>query len=325
MCCWRRSSTPRTTRSRRLIFLFGPTGVGKTALLERLFSTGFQVVNADSKQIYRFLDIGSAKPEPDLLRRIPHHLIDIKDPWEPFSVGEFVKLADDACDLIRHAGDTPIICGGTAYYFKHFYFGMPASPPSDQETRQRIADLAKEHGLPWCHRWLASVDPISANRIHPSDGYRITRALEVHESSGKPLSSFSIPTEARNGMHPLIIGLLRDTEELSQRIERRVARMFDAGLEDEMKRLLGMGAEASWPGMLGIGYQEFFLAHEHPEWTVEDIARQIVRNSRLYAKRQMTFFKSLPRVHWVHPDDMATLSMLVESHLSAQGPRGSSG
>lgn len=303
-----------TTRSNRLIFLFGPTGVGKTALLERLFSSRFQVVNADSKQIYRHLDIGSAKPEPSLLRLIPHHLVDIRDPWEQFSVGEFVKLADSACLAIHQGGDIPVICGGTAYYFKHFFFGLPASPKSDPDTRKRIAKLADERGLTWCHDRLFQVDPISAGRIHPSDAYRITRALEVYESSGKPLSSFPVPNQARAGINPLIIGLLRDRRELDERIEQRVEAMFSMGLEDEIARLRSMGAEPAWPGMQGIGYREFFIADEHPEWSVSEIARLIVRNSRLYAKRQMTFFKSLPGVHWVHPDDIEAIRTLVSSH-----------
>lgn len=309
------SSIPLTTRSSRLIFLFGPTGVGKTALLERLFASRFQVVNADSKQIYRHLDIGSAKPEPSLMRRIPHHLIDIKEPWESFSVGEFVRLADDACDKIRISGDIPVICGGTAYYFKHFYYGMPASPKSDPHIRAKIADLAKERGLAWCHAYLEQVDPVSARRIHPSDLYRITRALEVYQSSGKPLSSFTVPTQARDGMRPLIIGLRREREELDARIETRVAQMFDRGLEREIQALRTMGARPEWPGMQGIGYREFFMAEEHPGWDPAEIARQIVRNSRLYAKRQMTFFRSLPEVRWVHPDDLGTIGAMVASYV----------
>ena len=248
------------------------------------------------------------------MRLIPHHLIDIKEPWEPFSVGEFVKMADHACERIRESGDVPVICGGTAYYFKHFYFGLPASPKSDPAVRAKIAALAKEKGLGWCHAYLERVDPVSAQKIHRSDIYRITRALEVYESSGRPLSSFSMPTQARAGMRPLIIGLQRDRAELDERIAERVTQMFTAGLESEVDALRAMGATSEWPGMQGIGYREFFMAEDHPGWTVDDIARQIVRNSRLYAKRQMTFFKSLPDVHWVHPDDVETIGDLLAVH-----------
>lgn len=310
------SNIPLTKGSSRPIFLFGPTGVGKTALLEQLFASGYEVVNADSKQIYRHLDIGSAKPESDLLARIPHHLIDIKDPWESFSVGEFVNTADQACDLIRERGKIPVICGGTAYYFKHFYFGLPESPKSDPIIRKRIALLAEEKGLDWCHARLAEIDPKSAEKIHPADGYRITRALEVYEDSGRPLSSFKVPDKARNGMDPLIIGLQREKTELDRRITLRVDQMFDQGLQEEFDSLLEMGATENWPGMQGIGYKEFFIAQAHPSMGREDIAHLIVRNSRLYAKRQMTFFKSLPNVHWTHPDDRDAISRLLGTLVS---------
>ena len=308
-------NTPLTIRSNPLIFLFGPTGVGKTELLQQLFTKHFAVVNADSKQIYRYMNIGSAKPEPALLQEIPHYLIDIKDPWEQFSVGAFVKLADQACLEIRDQGKVPIISGGTAYYFKQFYFGLPKSPKSDPVTRSKIAGLVKTHGLEWCYSRLQTIDPISAERIHPDDSYRITRALEVYEAAGRPLSSFSIPHKAREGMNPLIIGLTRDKAELEKRIVERVKSMFSKGLEQEIEQLMEMGAQADWPGMQGIGYREFFIAKENPDMATEDIAQLIIRNSRLYAKRQMTFFKSLPNVQWVHPDDTETLTTLAKPYL----------
>lgn len=285
-------------------------------MLEQSFADGFQVVNADSKQIYRYLDIGSAKPSVELMQHIPHHLIDIRDPWEQFSVGDFVKLADTACESIRSEGKIPVICGGTAYYFKHFYYGLPASPQSDPIVRERIAAQVQVQGLDWCYRKLEEIDPVSAKRIHPADGYRITRALEVYETSGFPLSSFSVPTEARDGMRPLIIGLTRDKAELDERIVQRVRAMFKQGLEQEMDSLLSMGAVPEWPGMQGIGYREFFVAKEHPSMDKDDISQLIIRNSRMYAKRQMTFFRSLPHVHWVHPEDTATLSSLLDTFLA---------
>ncbi len=297
------------------IFLFGPTGVGKTALLEQLFTTGYEVVNADSKQVYRYLDIGSAKPEPEILQHIPHHLIDIKEPWEQFSVGEFVHRADAACEDIILRGQTPIICGGTAYYFKHFYYGLPKSPKSDPVIRDRIAQQTHIKGLVWVYERLQKIDPVSAEKIHPADGYRITRALEVYETSGKPLSSFSLPTEAREGVNPIIIGLHRDRSELQKRLEQRVASMFSRGLEQEVAALKARGATEDWPGMQGIGYKEFFIADKHPEMNSDDIAQLIVHNSRLYAKRQMTFFKSLPNVHWVHPENISLIQSLVNQAL----------
>ncbi|MHC1692167.1 MAG: tRNA (adenosine(37)-N6)-dimethylallyltransferase MiaA [Sphaerochaetaceae bacterium] len=310
------SNSPSQTRNSKLLFLFGPTGVGKTDLLLNFFTHGFSVVNADSKQVYRHLDIGSAKPSAKVLSSIPHYLIDIRDPWEQFTVGDFVNLADETCGQIVEQGRIPIICGGTAYYFKHFYLGLPPSPQSDPVIREKIARQAIENGLPWCFERLRVIDPLSATRIHPADAYRITRALEVYEATGKPLSSFVIPTEARHGMDPLIIGLVRPKQELDERINLRVTGMFEAGLEQEFQHLLSLGAKESWPGMQGIGYREFFIAQQSAPVELESVANMIRHNSRLYAKRQMTFFKSLPNVHWVHPDDTDTLGTLLDDYLS---------
>lgn len=246
------------------------------------------------------------------MEQIPHYLIDIKEPHEPFSVGEFVKLADEASLEIKGQGRIPIVCGGTAYYFKHFYYGLPTSPKSNPEIRKLIAQRVEQKGLEWAHTELKRVDPPSAEKIHPADSYRLTRALEVYEETGKPLSSFTLPTKARQGIDPVIIGLTRDRDELLQRIEERVEEMFDAGLEGEIERLLEAGAQKEWPAMQGIGYREFFVAQEDPTMGRQEIADLIVRNSRRYAKRQMTFFRSLPNVNWVHPDDEEKIKSLLK-------------
>lgn len=301
----------------KIIFLFGPTGVGKTGLLPRLFRHGYGVVNADSIQVYRHLDIGSAKPSRELQALVPHELLDIEDPWQQFSVGAFVRMADQAVLRIASRGDIPVLTGGTAYYFKHFLYGLSEAPPADSDVRKEIAAVKDEKGLAWCHRWLAEVDPASASRIHPSDTQRILRALEVWRGSGRPLSSYSLPADARYGMAPLIIGLERPRNELKERISRRVDQMFAEGLEDEMRRLLAMGAVPSWPGMQGIGYREFFQAMRGGEMSRSDIAARIARDCELYAKRQYTFFRSFANVAWLHPDDIEGISALVTAYAAS--------
>ncbi len=298
-----------------LIFLFGPTGVGKTALLDSLFSEGYSVVNADSKQIYRFLDIGSAKPEPLLVSRIPHYLVDILDPWEDFSVGQFVHRADEAVEDIRSQGRIPVISGGTAFYFKHFLYGLPESPKSSPDIRAEVQSLVDEKGLDWAYSELERVDPLSAERIHRNDTYRLTRALEVYRATGRPLSSYRVPSVARDGLKPLIIGLHREKEELAERIALRVDQMVQQGLMDEIYSLLDMGANDEWPGMQGIGYKEYFTLNESGEFTLEAFKALIVRNSIRYAKRQMTFFRSIEGVNWMHPDDPDALKKLVGDYL----------
>ena len=298
-----------------VIFLFGPTGVGKTELLLNLFKDRFSVVNADSIQVYRHLDIGSAKASQQIQEKIPHYLIDIFDPWEQFSVGEFIELADKACEEIRSLGRIPILSGGTAYYFKHFLYGLSEAPASDETIRAQVALELEEKGGAWAYARLCEIDPVYANKIHPSDLYRISRALEVFETSGRPLSSYAIPSTYRNGMQPLILGLQREKEELKERIIARVQQMFDEGLVEEIRTILQMGGNSEWPGLQGIGYKEFFQAMESGETSLPMIADHIARNSRSYAKRQMTFFKSFAEVNWMHPDDQAAIAEMVDAYL----------
>jgi len=274
----------------------------------------YSVVNADSIQVYRHLDIGSAKANSVTLQAIPHYLIDVFDPWQQFSVGDFVAYADQACREIHAQGKIPILSGGTAFYFKHFYFGLAEAPPSDEGVRLRLAQEIEKRGDAWAFERLSQVDPPSAKRIHPSDMYRVSRALEVFEGSGRPLSSYNVPSEPRNGMKPLVIGLWREGDELKQRIGMRVAQMFSDGLVGEIRHLIDMGAQSSWPGLQGIGYKEFFQARKSGEASLSMIAEQIERNSRFYAKRQMTFFKSFADVTWMNPKDEASVLALIEAY-----------
>ncbi|AEV30977.1 tRNA isopentenyltransferase MiaA [Sphaerochaeta pleomorpha str. Grapes] len=301
-----------------VIFLFGPTGVGKTELLLNLFKDRFSVVNADSIQVYRHLDIGSAKASKQIQEKIPHYLIDIFDPWEQFSVGDFIELADKACEEIRAQGRIPILSGGTAYYFKHFLYGLSEAPASDEHIRARVAQELEEKGGVWAYARLCEIDPVYANKIHPSDLYRISRALEVFETSGRPLSSYVIPSTYRNNMHPLILGLHREKQELKERIIARVQQMFDEGLIEEIRTILQMGGKSEWPGLQGIGYKEFFQAMESGEVSLPMIADQIAKNSRSYAKRQMTFFKSFAEVNWMQPDDQEAIAEMVAAYLAKE-------
>lgn len=299
----------------KVVLLFGPTAVGKTALLFNVFSKGFEVVNADSVQVYRRLDIGSAKATAEERAAVPHHLIDIREPWEGFSVGDFIALADEAAAGIRARGNVPVLCGGTAYYFKHFLCGLSGSPKSDPAVRARVQALIEEKGLARCHRLLEERDPASAARIHPHDGYRISRALEVCLAGEGVLSDYKIPTGVRNGMDVLSIGLRRPKEEMDRRITDRVAKMFDDGLVDEIKGLLALGASRSWPSMKAIGYQEFLWALETGEAGLDGIAARIASDSIRYAKRQRVFFNSFADVVWTDPDDLDRVREVVAAFL----------
>ncbi|MCK9190030.1 MAG: tRNA (adenosine(37)-N6)-dimethylallyltransferase MiaA [Sphaerochaetaceae bacterium] len=302
--------------SNKLIFLFGPTSVGKTKLLTDICKDRFSVVNADSIQVYRGLDIGSAKVSAEVMKKVPHYLIDILPPTEQFTVADFIKKADEAIVDIYNRGRIPIISGGTAFYFKHFLYGLSEAPPTDEKVRADIEKEIKSNGIESIYQILKEVDFTSYQRINPNDSYRIQRAVEVYRTCGKPLSSFSVPKTPRNNMDPLIIGLYRDNEEMAKRLKLRVNLMLQEGLLDEIKTLIREGADASWPGMQGIGYKEFFEAMKTGEQSSSQILERIVLNSKHYAKRQYTFFKSFENVNWMDAKDDEKIKILIENYLS---------
>ncbi len=294
----------------RTIFLFGPTAVGKTSLLCDCFAKGFEVVNADSIQVYKELNIGSAKADEKTRALVSHHLIDIREPWETFNVADFISLADKACEEIRSRGNIPVICGGTAYYFKHFLYGLSEAPASNNKTRNEVASFIEKVGNLEAHKFLASVDPVSAARINVNDTYRISRAIEVFKDSGKPLSSFELPKEPRNKMDVVCIGLCRDKESLVSRIRLRVDLMFEQGMVEEMKYLFSIGANSNWQSMQAIGYREF-MELDMNNLDIPSVKESIIMNSIHYAKRQMTFFKSFADVNWVDPEDSKVVKALL--------------
>ncbi len=291
--------------------LFGPTAVGKTALVEQLFSRHFEIINADSMQVYRYLDIGTAKPSPELRRRIPHHLVDIRNPDEQYDVGRFVQDADAAVRKISSRGKMPLITGRTAFYLYHFLYGLPPTPPSDPEIRDSLCQKLRQEGREKLYAELEEHDPVSAAKLHPHDTQRLIRALEVLYGSGKPLSSYAHTPVLRPGYEYLVIGLYRDRNELYERINRRVEQMWSAGLVEEFRTLLERGYKAGDPGMRGIGYREFFEMQGAGELLYKDIKGEIQKNSRRYAKRQITFFKRIAEAEWFTPEDPLALKSRV--------------
>jgi tRNA dimethylallyltransferase len=311
-----------------VLLLFGPTASGKTALLDRLFGGPDpvypgEIVSADSMQVYRGLDAGTAKPGEEERKRLPHHLIDIRDPSEQFNAGDFVRLADESCRDIARRGKLPVVSGGTGFYLKNFVQGLPGAPPSNQAIREELREELERRGTGPLVEELTRVDPLSAERIHPNDHYRLLRALEVFRASGRPLSSFapsgSAPREELGGEPPageggrpryrfLILGLWRDREELYRRIDRRCAAMFRGGLPAEVRRLFEEGRDPRDPGLRAIGYREFFVeepggAGASPRYRLSEdlpgVEALAARNSRRYAKRQITYFASIPGVRWI--------------------------
>jgi len=312
-----------------VLVLFGPTASGKTAILQEIFNSSYsiqaEVVSADSMQVYRGMDIGTAKPSADETARLAHHLINIRDPSQQFNSGDFVHLAGEACLQIADRGKYPVVSGGTGFYLKNFIMGLSEAPPSDIKIRGQLKTDLKEKGACALMEELAACDPVSAKRIHINDEYRMLRALEVYRSCGRPLSSFDVNTVNKRGdFHFIIAGLSRPREELYKRINLRCAQMFKQGLAAEVRSLFEKGCTPDDPGLRAIGYREFFVEQTEfkqtqfeqtkfedsgasKKWRLSDdidgIQALVAQNSRRYAKRQITFFAGIPGVQWIECDN----------------------
>ena len=296
-----------------VLVLFGPTASGKTSILQKLFNSNSslqaEIVSADSMQVYRGMNIGTAKPTAEEQQKLPHHLIDIRYPSQQFNVGDFVRLADAACLQIVSNGKLPVVSGGTGFYLKNFIIGLSEAPPSDMEIRNQLKLEFREKDSAVLMEELTACDPVSAGRIHINDEYRLVRALEVYRSCGRPLSSFEVisekESESRRRFRFIIIGLSRPRAEIYHRINVRCAEMFRLGLASEVRSLFEAGYTPDDPGLRAIGYREFFIEDdENPgKWRLlEDLSgvlELIAQNSRRYAKRQITFFKGIPDVKWI--------------------------
>jgi len=285
-----------------LVVIFGPTGVGKTEFLSRL-PLGHEVIAADSVQVYRRLDIGSAKPSPEERARVPHHLIDIRDPDQSFDVGDFVTEASSAIEAAASRGNVPVISGGTAFYIQNLLLGLPGTPVSDPAVRGEARVLWEQMGEAAFRAMLAAVDAESEARIQRGDSYRLQRAWEVWLQSGLPLSSYQRMPNAKRGP-TFLAGLDRPRDELYQRIDARVGAMLEAGLEAEVRALAADGYGPADAGLRGIGYAEWFpsILEGLDAGARARIRDLIAQNSRRYAKRQLTFFRSLPGARWYSPE-----------------------
>lgn len=288
--------------------IFGPTAVGKSAAIAAVAGEHDEVVSADALQVYRHLDIGTAKPTRAERERFRHHLIDIAEPDEQFDAGRFVRCADAALSDIGARGRRAIVAGGCAYYLRTLVCGLPESPRGDPDIRARLTLRLHGEGKETLRRELQDADPESAHRIHANDTYRIVRALEVLAATGRPLSSFRVPVRPADPGRFRLVGLQRPREELVVRIDARVEAMRAAGFAEEVRELLARGYARTCPGLRGIGYRELAAAGGTATAEVWDAIR---RSTRRYAKRQMTFFRSLPGVNWIDADDREALRSLI--------------
>ncbi len=278
------------------LVLTGPTGSGKSALaLELAERLGAEIISMDSMTLYRGMDIGTAKPTPEERRRVPHHLIDVLDPWESASVAWWLERAAECCRDIEARGRRVLIVGGTALYLKALLHGLFEGPPADEALRQRLTTEAEQRGAQVLHDRLGEIDPATAQRLHPNDLRRIVRALEVWELTGRPISAWQSQWthDAESGPADRILYLDLPREQLYARIDARVPAMMAAGLVDEVRALRQLPRPLSREAAQALGYKEAF-AHLDGRATLEETTALIQTRSRQFAKRQLTWFRHLP-------------------------------
>lgn len=292
---------------RKLLILTGPTAVGKTSLsIDLAKSIGGEIISADSMQVYKYMDIGSAKIMPEEMEGIPHHLIDVLDPRQEFNVFRFQEMAKEAIEKIYCRGHVPIVVGGTGFYIQALLYDIDFAKQEDHAAlRQRLEETAREKGGEFLHDWLKKVDPASAAAIHPNNRKRIIRALEFYELNGAPISQHNREQRQKEAAycHRYFV-LNEDRETLYQKIDRRVEKMMEKGLLDEVKKLKEMGYERSLVSMQGLGYKEI-LAYLDGECTLEEAVFSIKRDTRHFAKRQLTWFRRERDVIWIAKKDFA--------------------
>ena len=286
--------------STKMILILGVTASGKGRLAFELAQRlGGEIVSIDSMKVYRRMDIGTAKPSAEARGRVQHHMIDVVEPSESFSVGLFHERARAAIEDMRSRGKPVVAVGGTALYIKALLYGLFEGPGSDEEVRAELRARAASEGWAVLHKELAGIDPDAADRISANDAKRIIRALEVYQLTGKPISSFQKQFDAEETPQEwLIIGLRREKALESRRINARVKKMVEMGLVEEVRSLLAEERPLSRQARSAIGYAEI-IGHLQGRMPLEETVEQIKKNTRRLAKGQRTWFKTFRQVHWI--------------------------
>jgi tRNA dimethylallyltransferase len=283
-----------------ILVITGQTASGKEALaLAAAARLGGEIVSADSMKVYREMDIGTAKASAQQRTAVPHHLLDVADPGEVFSTAAWRRMAEETISAIHARGRTPIVSGGTPLYLKALLEGMFEGPAADPAIRERLKVEAETFAAPALHERLAKVDPVAASRIHPNDLRRITRALEVWELTGTPISELQKQWGRRSPRwQPLVAAIRRQHEDLTERIRRRVERMIATGLVDEVRRLAARPGGLARGARQALGYAEVldFLAGRLTE---RELVPAIIAHTRQFARRQMTWLARFPDITWL--------------------------
>lgn len=316
------------TMKQPLIILAGPTAVGKTeASIGLAKAIGGEIISADSMQVYRHMDIGSAKIKPEEMQGVPHYLIDELEPSEDFNVYRFQKLAKKYMKEIYKKGKIPILVGGTGFYIQSVLYDIDfTSTDTNAGYREELEQLAKEKGAEQLHQMLQQVDAKSANEIHANNVKRVIRALEYYKQTGQPISKHNEEERAKNSPYNFVYFVLNDERStVYERINKRVDLMFEAGLVEEVKQLLVMGCQRNMVSMQGLGYKEV-IDYLCDQCSLEEAIAKIKQETRHFAKRQLTWFRREREVTWVNKNELEhneqqilqyMLNILKEKNISS--------
>jgi len=282
-----------------LVVILGPTAVGKSKLaIELAQEFSLDIVNADSMQVYRGMDIGSSKPSLKERSLVTHHLIDIKEPDEEYSAAQFKEEASEIIVSLARKGKWTLVVGGTGFYVRALTKGLFPAPGADPKLREKLKEEEKTQGKWYLYNTLEKVDPEAASKIHPNDTFRIVRALEVFYLTGKPISKQQEKHQFKNSPFSVLkIGLIRDRKEIYHRIEHRVDEMINLGLVDEARQLRKKGYSPTIKPFQSLGYKQV-LDYLQGDLSLDEAVRLIKRNTKRYAKRQLTWFRKDPEIKW---------------------------
>lgn len=297
--------------------LTGPTASGKTDIgVEIAQSFSAEIISADSMLVYRAMDIGTEKPSRAARNTIPHHLIDIVEPWEEYSAGQYVKDFDAVTQSLYRQGKQFIVVGGTALYLKAIMDGLFEGPPADWEYRNYLKAVALEKGPNYLHTMLSEIDTETAMKLHFNDQKRIIRALEVFKTTGQRISSFQTQFGHKNpNYHCTLVAIEYDRDILYKRIEERVDRMFVRGLIEEVRTLLRNPSGLSRQASQALGYKEI-IDFFNGKYTLSEVSDKIKQRTRRFAKRQMTWFRSFSNIHWIHASADSDTERLSEEAIT---------
>jgi len=296
---------------RKIIVILGPTAVGKTDLaLEISQFLAVEIISADSRQLYKYLDIGTAKPSEEILKRVPHHFINMLKPDQDYSAGRFGEDGRKKIEEIFERNKTPLVVGGAGLYIKALLEGFFEGEIHNNKIRKSLQDRLKQEDSLTLYQELNKVDPEIAQKLHPHNGKQIIRALEVYLSTGERLSDLQKNKLPASDYHSLKFGLMQERNTLYKRINRRVERMFQDGLLGEVTKILNLGYDEGLNSLNTVGYAEV-IQYMKGNMDYESCVEQVKRNSRHYAKRQLTWFRADKDIHWFNIEDQQELGTVA--------------